>query len=121
MLASPAFLWVMQHVPSLAMELRPRHHSWRGPDMISCIANCTDGLLMAMYKAVPAAFLNNSARPLGNSSIALRMFLPVALESGVIDPRDSEVRPMSVMKSLTCCGFPLHVKLPGVQTMMRPR
>ena len=84
-------------------------------DMISCIANCTGGLAMAMCRAVPAALLNISARSLGNSSIAIRMFLPVALEAGVLDPRDSEVRPMNVMKS------DAHVKPVGVQAMVRPR
>ena len=47
------------------------------------------------------------------------MFLPVALEAGVFAPRDSELRPMSVVTSATCCGFPLQVQPSCVQTVVR--
>ena len=57
----------------------------------------------------------------GNTPIAFRMFLPVALEPGALVPRDSGVRPMCVVKSVTCCGLPHHVKPLSVQAVERPK
>ena len=87
------------------------------PGMISRIANCT----MAMYRAVLAAFLYYSARSIGNSPIASRVSFSCASEAGMLDPRDSAMRPWSVMKSATCCGFEHHVKPLGIQAVVRPR
>ena len=49
------------------------------------------------------------------------MFLSVALEAGVFEPHDSELGPVSVMRSAVCCGLPHRAKPLGVQAMARAR
>ena len=114
----PAFLCVLQHVYGLRDEASP-NHSWCGhakQDLVHCKLHGwpDDG----DFQSCPG--LPEQLSELGNSSIALRMFWPVAV-AGVVDPRDSEVRPMRVLKSATCCRFPQHVKHLGVPAMVLPR
>ena len=62
---------------------------------------------LSSYNGCPAdGNVQRCPRGLPEASIALRMFFPHALEQ-----RDSELRPMTVMHSASCCGLPHHVNL----------
>ena len=87
-LVVPAFIWVLQHVPGQAVGRRQIHDSMRGharQDLVHCKLHGWpfDGNVQSCRRGL------NSARSLGNSSTALCMFLPLALEAGVLEPRES--------------------------------